>query len=277
MSDVPMISVVMPNANGARYLCQALDSFLAQDYPAKEMVIVDGLSTDASHDIIRKYTGQYPAVIRWIEEPDLGISDAVNKGIDACRGRFVGYLGNDDVLCQGLFREIATLAAHIPFDVVYFNSYTYHVKTRKCYLQKPATTDITIENLLRHGTIVGLQNMYFQRRLFDIVRFNPKNRYSMDYEILLSLAKNNNPLFIYRDRVATINFFDNNITDQGVKQREEAVGVTLQYLGDYAGPLWCEKMLPPEWQKRRQAMRGGPLKRAARAIAKRIHQAGLNA
>jgi len=84
---------------------------------------------------------------------------------------------------------VAELSAYIDFDGVFFKSFTYYVRERKCIVQRPVATEITTANLLRFGTIVGGQNTFYRRRVFDRVQFNAENKYSMDYELLLELAK----------------------------------------------------------------------------------------
>jgi glycosyltransferase involved in cell wall biosynthesis len=244
----PFISVVMPNYNGARYLRRAIDSFLAEDYDRKELIIVDGKSTDESHEIISEYSQRYPDLISWLAIPDSGISDAVNSALPVCHGNIIGYLGSDDLLAGGTFKIIARWAPYVDFDAIFFNSYTYYVRERNCVLQRPATLQIDTESLLRRGTIVGLQNIYYRKRVFKDVRFNIENKYSMDYELLLEVASKN-AMFFYVDHVATLNYFDGNISHNNEKQTLEAAHVARRFCGDYDGPLFGEDLLPEELRR----------------------------
>ena len=71
------LSIITITRNSARYLGETIDSVISQDYPDFEYIIVDGGSTDGSLDIIRDYAARERR-IRWISEPDQGISDAMN-------------------------------------------------------------------------------------------------------------------------------------------------------------------------------------------------------
>lgn len=242
------ISTIMPNHNGARYLEKSIGAFLAQNYDNKELLIVDGKSTDDSHDIIARICADNPCA-RWLRYQDCGISDACNFAIQQAKGDVIGYLGSDDILLNGMLQKVAELSAYIDFDVIFFNSYTYYVRERKCIVQKPIATEITVENLLKHGTIVGGPSTYFRRRVFDRVKFNAENKYSMDYEILLELAKIN-AFFAYVDEFCSINYFEGNTSHNNPLQTEEAVRVTLRFAEGFEGQLWCSGLLPRQVARR---------------------------
>ena len=88
----PLVSVIMIVRNGEKYLAQALESVLAQDYRPIEILVVDGRSTDATADIARSYQG-----VRYILQEALGISNAYNLGIECSGGDFIAFLSHDDL------------------------------------------------------------------------------------------------------------------------------------------------------------------------------------
>ena len=87
------ISVLTVTYNSAATLAHTIDSFLAQTHADKEMVVVDGASTDGTLDVVARYGG-HP--IRVVSEPDRGMYDALNKGLKLFEGDAVGVLNSDD-------------------------------------------------------------------------------------------------------------------------------------------------------------------------------------
>lgn len=120
--EFPLISIVMVTRNAAEHFRQALASVCNQDYPNKEIVVVDGGSTDATVDIIAECSEQ---IDYWISEPDKGIYDAMNKGILLSRGDWIGFKNADDWYTEGALSVLSScIREHAEVDVWYGNSYS---------------------------------------------------------------------------------------------------------------------------------------------------------
>ncbi len=99
MSDSPyqpLVSIVTPVLNGARYIETCLQSVLGQSYPSIEHIFIDGGSTDGSLEILARYQSQYPQRINVISGQDKGVGEAVNKGFARARGQIFGWIDTDD-------------------------------------------------------------------------------------------------------------------------------------------------------------------------------------
>ena len=99
----PLVSVVTIVRNGFKTLPRTLDSVFSQDFPEIEYIVVDGQSTDGTLDVVQQNQNR---IALWISEPDLGISDAFNKGIALSRGEIVALLNSDDWYEPGAIRAV---------------------------------------------------------------------------------------------------------------------------------------------------------------------------
>jgi glycosyltransferase involved in cell wall biosynthesis len=102
MVTAPRISIVTSSYNQARFIARTIESVLAQDYPDVEHIVVDGMSTDGTADVLAAFP--HLTVIR---EPDRGQADAINKGFRAATGQILGFLNSDDTLEPGALRSVA--------------------------------------------------------------------------------------------------------------------------------------------------------------------------
>ncbi len=93
----PLVSIVIPSYNGARYLKFAIESVLAQSYKNWEIIVVDDASTDDTRSIVSEYLARYQQIHYICNEQNLGISKSRNYGISHSRGTYVAMLDSDDV------------------------------------------------------------------------------------------------------------------------------------------------------------------------------------
>ncbi len=90
-----LITIIIATYNAEQYLQRAIDSFISQSIMEKELIIIDGGSSDKTVEIIQKNSN---VVDYWISEKDNGITDAWNKGIKETKGKWILFLGADDLL-----------------------------------------------------------------------------------------------------------------------------------------------------------------------------------
>jgi glycosyltransferase involved in cell wall biosynthesis len=95
-----LVSVVIPAYNRAGLLIAAVDSVLAQTYPAHEVVIVDDGSTDGTEEAVRARFGGQPKV-RYFRQKNAGVSAARNRGMKEAAGEFIAFLDSDDAWLPG--------------------------------------------------------------------------------------------------------------------------------------------------------------------------------
>lgn len=111
MSDLPLISIVVPSLNQVDFLAAALDSLLEQRYPALEIIVMDGGSTDGSLAVFERYQQH---LTWWQSHPDGGQAAAINDGLRRASGTVLGWLNSDDLLCSGALEWVGRAALAHP-------------------------------------------------------------------------------------------------------------------------------------------------------------------
>lgn len=114
-----LVSVVIPTYNRARSIVRAVDSALAQDHPAIEVIVVDDGSTD---DTAQRMSARYAGDPRvtYVRQANGGVCTARNAGLARARGEFVAMLDSDDLWLPGkLGLQIATLRRHPELSLVF--------------------------------------------------------------------------------------------------------------------------------------------------------------
>jgi GT2 family glycosyltransferase len=195
--SLPSITIVTASMNSERTIAATLRSVSSQDYAGElEHVVVDGGSTDGTLEIVRA------AGLRFVSEPDRGLTHALNKGIAMARGEVVGSLNSDDSYLPGALERVgAAFAAHPEVEWV----------TGRCPIVddhgqeiRRGVTRYKEAFLRRHSFSLHLIHNYvsapatFARRsaLQAVGGYDERFRYSADYDMWLKLGRRGDPLVL---------------------------------------------------------------------------------
>jgi glycosyltransferase involved in cell wall biosynthesis len=108
MSD-PLVSILIPCHNAARWLAATLESALAQTWPRTEIILVNDGSTDDSAAIARGFASRG---VRVIDQPNSGPGAALNRALRESTGEFVKFLDADDLISSdAVALQVAALGA----------------------------------------------------------------------------------------------------------------------------------------------------------------------
>ena len=167
MFESPRLSVITPSYNHGSFLEQAILSVRDQGYTNVEHIIIDGGSTDGSVDVIRKYE-KYLAY--WVSEPDRGMYDAINKGIDKASGDLIGILNSDDRYEPGALQAAVNIRTNDPeADVVWGSADMIEITSRgaqvKALLFPPKDEKEIIPYLLLEIPIFN--GCFFRKQVFE--------------------------------------------------------------------------------------------------------------
>ena len=109
--DYGMVSIVMPNYNGEKYVRETIESVLSQTYSNWELLFVDDCSTDDSLEIVRSYGD--PRIRTFQNETNSGAATSRNRALREATGRWIAFLDSDDVwLPEKLEKQLAFMVNH---------------------------------------------------------------------------------------------------------------------------------------------------------------------
>jgi glycosyltransferase involved in cell wall biosynthesis len=194
----PSITIVTPCLNGAATLPAALASVRDQAYPGTvEHLVIDGGSTDGTLEILESAPG-----VRYISEPDRGLSDAVNKGIRMASGEVIGWLNADDVYMPGAL-ENAGRAFAADQDALWVTGVCLILDGDGHEIRHAVTAYKTFF-LRRYSyrlhlvqNFVSCPSTFVRRSAFDEVGLlEERFKYSMDYDLWLRLGRLRPPIVI---------------------------------------------------------------------------------
>lgn len=189
-------SIITITYNSKTYLDETIASVLSQEYSCFEYIVVDGGSTDGTLDIIKKHAAA-DGRIRWISEPDNGISDAFNKGIRMATGDVIGILNSDDSYAPDVLRVVAeSVAAHPECDVFHGDMLRFRGDV-PLFLLKPSD----VAKNIWHGMPLNHPATFVTARAYRLVGgFDASFRVAMDYDLLLRIYTSGG-MFHYIERV----------------------------------------------------------------------------
>lgn len=181
----PLVSIITPSFNQAKYLEATLRSVLGQNYQRIEYIVVDGGSTDGSLEIIRAYEAR---LNRWISEPDLGQADAINKGFAMATGEIMAWLNSDDTYEPGAIESaVQFLNRHREVGMVYGSAFYIDESGKRIARYPAGPTDHT--GLRRGVNTIPQQAMFFRSRLWKMVGpLDPTFFYAMDYDLWVRIS-----------------------------------------------------------------------------------------
>lgn len=148
----PLVSVLVPVYNGARYLRESLDSILAQSYRRVEVLVLDDASTDETPEIIASYGD----AVRCVRQPrTLGIYANANVGIERARGELIGIYHADDVYLPRIVeREVEFLERYPEAGAVFASDIFVDARGRE-YARLRLPPEVRGNRPLDYATIIN--------------------------------------------------------------------------------------------------------------------------
>ena len=264
------VSVITVCFNSARTIAHTIDSFLRQSHQDKELVVVDGASTDGTLEIVNSFAD---AKIRLISEPDDGMYQAANKGLAAFTGDAVGFLNSDDRFADG--QALSHLSEALTDADIAFGNLDFVTDHEVRAVVRRWRGAAFRKGAFRRGWMPAHPTFYVRRAVIDAVAgFDTRYKIAADYDFMLRALELHDFRSVFVDRVL-VHMMRGGESTSGVaayvRHNYEALNSRRQWLGaglvDYslfAKPL---RKLPQiamtvsgvEWHRRAPAgIRGAP-------------------
>jgi glycosyltransferase involved in cell wall biosynthesis len=185
-----LVSVVIAAYDGERFLAETLDSVLAQDHDAVEVIVVDDGSTDGTAGVLSHYAER----VTVIRQENAGVSAARNRGAEEARGELIAFLDQDDVWETGMLStQVHYLERHPDSALVYADSWVIDamgkVRGRRSSYLRYLEGDI-FDDLLQRGNFIPIETSLMRTAVFrELGGFHVSLRYLEDFDLFLRIAR----------------------------------------------------------------------------------------
>lgn len=190
-SDVK-ISIIMVSYNAVKTIEQAIQSIVNQTYNNIEFIVIDGDSKDGTIDVIKKYEDK---ITYWTNEPDNGIYDAMNKGINYASGEYIYFLGADDCLITDNIIQQVIVELN-DNDVL---SGGVKLVDEELGLERRLDGKFAKHRANYNGMMIPHQGMFVKSKIMKKNKFNLKYKIAADYDFFLKCYFNDSIKIKYID------------------------------------------------------------------------------
>jgi len=161
-------------------------SVIGQKYSNMEHIIIDGLSSDGTVNILHKYSEKHQ--IKWISEKDNGQSEAINKGLNIAKGDIIGWINSDDTYLPGAVNKVVEIFKKNPeIDWLYGDAYWINKKDEIIGVYK--SHNFSFEKLICQGMFIPQPTIFLRKTLLQKTgSLDETLSTTMDYDFCIRLG-----------------------------------------------------------------------------------------
>ncbi|SOD83262.1 glycosyltransferase family 2 protein [Spirosoma fluviale] len=238
------VSVITVVYNGAEFVRDCIESVLSQTYTNIEYIIVDGKSTDGTVAIIESYGSK---IVKFISEPDKGLYDAMNKGIQMATGDVIGLLNADDFYRHDrVIENMVATFERTDSDAVY-GDMLYVDRTDIKKLRRYWRSGWYSENAFLWGWMPGHLSFFAKRWMYlqhGLFRLDMKS--AADYELMLRFIHKHKAKLAYMDEVTIVmrvgGISNSSLQNRLRANREDQLAWQLNGLKPYFFTFWLKPL-----------------------------------
>lgn len=189
-----LITIITATFNSAEYLPAALNSYRQQNYADKELIAIDGNSSDETLNIIKAYSD---CITNYRSEKDQGIYDALNKGIAIAKGEIIGILHSDDFFAaEDVLTRVAEKFNEDPELRVVYGDLEYVDRTNTDKIIRYWQSRAFSRRKIKWGWMPPHPTLFIKKECFlKYGAYNLSYRSAADYDLILR--------FLYKNRLKT--------------------------------------------------------------------------
>ncbi|MEG2319000.1 MAG: glycosyltransferase family 2 protein [Mucinivorans sp.] len=180
----PKVSIITVVRNAAQALNSTLEALVAMDYPNKEIILIDGLSTDLTPEVIKRYAQH---ISYWVSEKDSGLYDAMNKGIQAATGDYLWFINAGDKPYSPHTLSLIFAAGEPLHDIYFGGALIVDAQGAPLGLRRKALPRELSWRSLQWGMVVCHQSFLVSRAIAP--RYDLHYRYASDIDWVIRCLK----------------------------------------------------------------------------------------
>ena len=186
MEKEPLVSVITATRNRKNFVEKLIKSLLSQTYANIEHVVIDGLSSDGTQELLKKCEKQYR--LRWISESDKNQVEAINKGLRIAKGDFITITHDDDYwLPHGIETLMDRIRKNPSIDIIYGDSWGEYGDGRRV---RRSFKQYTLDQMVNGGYQIPQDSSIFRRAWLEKVGYlNEDFEYVPEYEFFLRVIR----------------------------------------------------------------------------------------
>lgn len=227
------ISIITINWNNAAGLERTIKSVTEQTYNNIEYIVIDGGSTDGSVDVIKKFADK---ISYWISEPDKGIYNAMNKGVDVATGDYCLFLNSGDKLLTPLSLEKVICYKKLDSDIISCDLFT-DLNSRRNYRKAPRTCPTKLYMMIYNP--IPHPSTLIRTSVIKEIKYNENSKVAGDWMFFFTCLTLKNATYDYIPLPLSL-FYTDGISSTNGNPKGRLEGI--EYLEQFIHPTIVQEL-----------------------------------
>ncbi len=212
--DYGLVSIIMPNYNGARFLSESIESVLNQTYKNWELIFVDDCSTDNSLEMVMSYNDERIRVIK--NQKNSGAAITRNNAIKQAKGRWIAFLDSDDKWKEEKLEKQLKFMIENNYSFTFTHYQVVNGQGEEITVFKPKKNEYDYKTICKHCYIGCLTVIYDKEKLGEVL-MPPEAVKREDFACWLSILKTGVNAVCLHEDLATYRVHNGSVSSNKLK------------------------------------------------------------